>query len=58
MECPPKPEDSGHSEFKEPIERQKNRRRICTAAVQMDAHPGAETLDDIVVTFSGQYGIK
>ena len=27
-------------------------------AVQMHAYCGAETLDDIVVTFGGQYGIK
>src|SRR5215208_4388109 len=42
LECSPYPEGSCHSDFKEPVERQKNRRRICTAAVQMDAHPGAE----------------
>ena len=58
VERAPKAQRSGHSDFKEPIERQKNRSRICAAAVQMHAHLGAEALDDIVVTFSGQYGIK
>ena len=47
---------SGHPDLKEPVERQKNRRRICTAAVQMHAHSGAETLDDIVVTFAANTG--
>jgi hypothetical protein len=58
VERPPQSEGGSHSDFKEPVKRQQNRRRICTAAVQMHAHPGAETLDDIVVTFSDQYGIK
>ena len=58
MERPPQSEGSCHSDFKQPIERQKNRRRICAAAVQMDAHSGAETLDDVVVTFCGQHRIK
>ena len=58
VERAPKTQRSGHPDFKQPIERQKNRSRICARAVQMHAQFGAEPLDDIVVTFSGQYRIK
>ena len=58
VERAPKAQRSGHPDFKQPIERQKNRRRIYVRAVQMHAQFGAEPLDDIVVTFAGQYRIK
>ena len=58
VERAPKAQRSGHPDFKQPIERQKNRSRIYARAVQMHAQFGAEPLDDIVVTFSGQYRIK
>lgn len=58
VQHPPQPEDSHHSDFKKAIKRQKNCRRICTVTVQMHAHPDAETLDDVVITFSSQDGIK
>src|SRR5690242_1366416 len=48
VECAPQPEDGRHPDFKEPVEGDKNGRWICTAAIQMHAHLGAETLDDIV----------
>jgi len=57
VERAPKAQRSGHSDFKQPIERQKNRSRIAPT-VNMHAQFGAEPLDDIVVTFADQYWIK
>jgi hypothetical protein len=58
VERAPKAQRSGHSDFKEPIERQKNRSWMFATTVQMHPHLDAEALDDIVVTFSGQDGVK
>ena len=38
--------------------RQKDRRWMYATSVQMHPHHDAETLDDIVVTYSGQDGVK
>jgi len=53
VESAPEAESSGHPDFKESIERQENRSRICAAAVQMHPHLGAEACDEVVFTFSG-----
>jgi hypothetical protein len=52
IERTPEAQGSGYSDFKEPVERQKNRRRLSFAAHQMNTQRGAKPLDDIVVTFS------
>jgi hypothetical protein len=57
VERAPKAQRSDHSDFKEPIERQKDRSWMYATAVQMHPHLDAEALDDIVVTFSGQDGV-
>jgi len=54
IEHTPEAQGSGYSDFKEPVERQKNRRRLSFAAHQMNTQRGAKPLDDIVVTFSSQ----
>jgi hypothetical protein len=58
VERAPKAQRSSHSDFEEPIEWQKDRRWMYAATVQMHPHLDSEALNDIVVTFSGQDGVK
>jgi hypothetical protein len=58
IECPPQPQCGRHSDFEEPIERQKSRNRISGLGMQMQPQVGAEVLDDVLVTFIRPHGLK
>jgi len=58
VEHAPEAQCSGHPDFKEAVERQKNRIRLGFATLQMHTKPGAEPFDDIVVTFASQYRVE
>jgi len=58
VERAPKAQGSNHSDFKEPSSGRRTAVGCTRPLVQMHPHHDAETLDDIVVTFSGQDGVQ